>query len=82
MGVDDFGLGLLLTTKQIKRVVCERPLPAGGLELQLTPQGTLAERVRAGPGCTPPTRPQPTGPSFRKEAPPPGTTRTAVCPER
>ncbi|KAL2772811.1 succinyl-CoA:3-ketoacid coenzyme A transferase 2, mitochondrial precursor [Daubentonia madagascariensis] len=57
VGVDDFGLGLLMATKQIRRIVCsyvgenalcERQYLAGELELELTPQGTLAERIRAG----------------------------------
>uniref|UniRef100_A0A7N9AM09 Succinyl-CoA:3-ketoacid-coenzyme A transferase n=1 Tax=Mastacembelus armatus TaxID=205130 RepID=A0A7N9AM09_9TELE len=56
-GVDNFGLGLLLQTKQIKRMISsyvgenaefERQYLAGELEVELTPQGTLAERVRAG----------------------------------
>nr|XP_045005065.1 succinyl-CoA:3-ketoacid coenzyme A transferase 2, mitochondrial [Jaculus jaculus] len=56
-GVKDFGLGLLLATKQVRRVVCsylgENPLCeqqylAGELDLEMTPQGTLAERIRAG----------------------------------
>ncbi|XP_066514941.1 3-oxoacid CoA transferase 1a [Hoplias malabaricus] len=56
-GVDDFGLGLLLKTKQIKRMISsyvgenvefERQYLAGELEVELTPQGTLAERIRAG----------------------------------
>ena len=56
-GVDDFGMGLLLRSKQVKKVVAsyvgenkefERQVLAGELELQLTPQGTLAERLRAG----------------------------------
>ncbi|XP_076859376.1 succinyl-CoA:3-ketoacid coenzyme A transferase 1, mitochondrial isoform X2 [Brachyhypopomus gauderio] len=56
-GVDDFGLGLLLQTKQIKRMISsyvgenaefERQYLAGELEVELTPQGTLAERIRAG----------------------------------
>jgi len=56
-GVDDFGMGLLLRTKQVKKVIAsyvgenkefERQVLAGELELQLTPQGTLAERLRAG----------------------------------
>ncbi|CAM5113288.1 unnamed protein product [Eretmochelys imbricata] len=56
-GVDNFGLGLLLQTKQIKRMVSsyvgenaefERQYLSGELEVELTPQGTLAERVRAG----------------------------------
>src|SRR6267143_5688380 len=56
-GVDDFGMGLLLKTHQVKRVIAsyvgenkefERQVLAGELELSLTPQGTLAERLRAG----------------------------------
>uniref|UniRef100_A0A8C9SWS0 Succinyl-CoA:3-ketoacid-coenzyme A transferase n=1 Tax=Scleropages formosus TaxID=113540 RepID=A0A8C9SWS0_SCLFO len=56
-GVDDFGLGLLLQTKQIKRMISsyvgenaefERQYLSGELEVELTPQGTLAERIRAG----------------------------------
>ncbi|XP_043577513.1 succinyl-CoA:3-ketoacid coenzyme A transferase 1, mitochondrial-like [Chiloscyllium plagiosum] len=56
-GVDNFGLGLLLHTKQIKRMVAsyvgenaefERQYLSGELEVELTPQGTLAERIRAG----------------------------------
>ncbi|CAJ0959737.1 unnamed protein product [Ranitomeya imitator] len=55
--VDDFGLGLLLKTKQIKRMVSsyvgenaefERQYLQGELEVELVPQGTLAEKVRAG----------------------------------
>lgn len=56
-GVDDFGLGLLLQTKQIKKMISsyvgENKLFAeqflsGALEVELTPQGTLAEKIRAG----------------------------------
>ncbi|KAJ8260742.1 hypothetical protein COCON_G00164650 [Conger conger] len=56
-GVDNFGLGLLLQSKQIKRMVSSyvgenaefaRQYLAGELEVELTPQGSLAERVRAG----------------------------------
>ncbi|MCH2133433.1 MAG: CoA transferase subunit A [Phycisphaerales bacterium] len=56
-GVDDWGLGLLLETRQIRRMVSsyvgenaefERQFIAGELELEFTPQGTLAERMRAG----------------------------------
>lgn len=56
-GVDDFGLGLLLQTRQIKKMVSsyvgenatfERQYLDGDLELEFNPQGTLAERVRAG----------------------------------
>lgn len=56
-GVDGFGLGLLLATRQIKKMISsyvgenkefERQYLAGELELEFTPQGTLAERMRAG----------------------------------
>ena len=56
-GVDDFGMGLLLKTRQVKKVIAsyvgenkefERQVLANELELQLTPQGTLAEKLRAG----------------------------------
>lgn len=56
-GVDDFGLGLLLQTRQVRRMISsyvgenkefERQYLSGELEVELTPQGTLAERVRAG----------------------------------
>ena len=56
-GVDEFGLGLLLQTKQIKKMISsyvgenaefERQLLSGELEVELTPQGTLAEKCRAG----------------------------------
>ncbi|XP_066501732.1 succinyl-CoA:3-ketoacid coenzyme A transferase 1, mitochondrial-like isoform X2 [Hoplias malabaricus] len=56
-GVDNFGLGLLLKTRQIKRMISsyvgenmefERQYLSGELEVELTPQGTLAERIRAG----------------------------------
>jgi 3-oxoacid CoA-transferase subunit A len=56
-GVDDFGLGLLLHTHQIKKMVSSyvgenaefmRQYIAGDLEIEFTPQGTLAERMRAG----------------------------------
>jgi 3-oxoacid CoA-transferase subunit A len=56
-GVDGFGLGKLLTTRQIKKMISsyvgenkefERQYLAGELELEFTPQGTLAEKLRAG----------------------------------
>ncbi|WP_321804000.1 CoA transferase subunit A [Burkholderia sp. BCC1993] len=56
-GVDDFGLGLLLQTRQIKKMVAsyvgenkefERQFLNGELDLEFNPQGTLAERLRAG----------------------------------
>ena len=56
-GVDGFGLGLLLETRQIRRMISsyvgenkefERQFLAGELELEFNPQGTLAERLRAG----------------------------------
>ena len=59
MGVDGKGLGILLENKQVKKVIAsyvgenkefERQYLAGELELEFTPQGTLAEKLRAG-GC-------------------------------
>jgi 3-oxoacid CoA-transferase subunit A len=56
-GVDDFGLGVLLTDRQIKKIIAsyvgenaefERQMLSGELEVELTPQGTLAEKMRAG----------------------------------
>lgn len=56
-GVDDFGLGLLLQTRQIKKMIAsyvgenkefERQFLSGELQVELTPQGTLAEKLRAG----------------------------------
>ncbi|WP_096188187.1 CoA transferase subunit A [Evansella halocellulosilytica] len=56
-GVDDWGLGLLLENKQIDKIMAsyvgenkefERQVLAGELEVELIPQGTLAERIRAG----------------------------------
>ena len=55
-GVDDFGLGFLLQTRQIKKMIAsyvgenkefERQFLAGELEVELVPQGTLAERIRS-----------------------------------
>jgi 3-oxoacid CoA-transferase subunit A len=56
-GVDDWGLGLLLQTRQIRKMIAsyvgenkefERQFLSGELEVELNPQGTLAERIRAG----------------------------------
>jgi 3-oxoacid CoA-transferase subunit A len=56
-GVDDWGLGLLLKNKQIKKMIgsyvgenkeFERQVLSGEIEVELIPQGTLAERIRAG----------------------------------
>lgn len=56
-GVNDFGIGLLLKTRQVKKMISsyvgenaefERQLLHGELEVELIPQGTLAERIRAG----------------------------------
>ena len=56
-GVDNFGIGLLLQTKQVKKMISSyvgensefmRQYISGELELEFTPQGTLAERMRAG----------------------------------
>ncbi len=58
-GVDGFGLGVLLETRQVRKMISsyvgenkefERQYLAGELELEFTPQGTLAEKLRAG-GC-------------------------------
>ncbi|MEL6280347.1 MAG: CoA transferase subunit A, partial [Pseudomonadota bacterium] len=58
-GVDDFGLGLLLQTRQVKKMLSSyvgendtfmQQYLSGELELEFNPQGTLAERMRAG-GC-------------------------------
>ncbi|MBT4399063.1 MAG: CoA transferase subunit A, partial [Bacteroidetes bacterium] len=56
-GIDEFGLGLLLRKHQLKKMIAsyvgenkefERQLLSGELEVELIPQGTLAERIRAG----------------------------------
>jgi 3-oxoacid CoA-transferase A subunit len=56
-GVDDFGIGLFLNQKMVKKMISsyvgeneefERQLLQGELEVELLPQGTLAERIRAG----------------------------------
>jgi len=56
-GVDDFGIGLMLHQRQVKKMISsyvgenaifERQLLSGELEVELTPQGTLAEKIRAG----------------------------------
>jgi 3-oxoacid CoA-transferase subunit A len=56
-GVDDFGIGLMLKQRQVKKMIAsyvgenaefERQLLSGELEVELTPQGTLAEKCRAG----------------------------------
>lgn len=56
-GVDDFGLGLLLQTRQIRKMISsyvgenatfEKQFLSGELEVEFNPQGTLAERIRAG----------------------------------
>ncbi len=56
-GVDDFGLGILLPDRQIKKIIAsyvgenaefERQMMSGELAVELTPQGTLAEKMRAG----------------------------------
>ncbi|MBI2834638.1 MAG: CoA transferase subunit A [Acidobacteria bacterium] len=56
-GVDDYGIGILLKTRQVKKMIStyvgenqefERQFIAGELEVELVPQGTFAERIRAG----------------------------------
>jgi len=68
-GVDGFGLGMLLQTRQVRKMIAsyvgenkefERQYLAGELELEFTPQGTLAEKMRAG-GCGIPAFFTPTG---------------------
>src|SRR5205814_6043957 len=67
-GIDNEGLGKLLRTRQVKKMISshvgenkefERQFLAGELEVEFCPQGTLAERMRAGgagiPGCYPKT---------------------------
>jgi 3-oxoacid CoA-transferase subunit A len=58
-GIDGYGLGIVLENKQIKKMICsyvggnaefERQFIAGEVEVELTPQGTLAEKLRSG-GC-------------------------------
>lgn len=76
-GVDDWGLGLLLANRQIKKMIAsyvgenktfERQFLNGDLEVELVPQGTLAERIRAGGAGIPAfyTRPA-RGPQSLKE---------------
>ena len=61
-GVDDFGIGLMLKTRQVKKMISsyvgenhefERQFLTGELEVELLPQGTLAERIRAIPRTAP-----------------------------
>ena len=56
-GIDDFGLGMLLRTRQVRKMISsyvgenrefERQVLAGEVEIEFNPQGTLAERIRAG----------------------------------
>lgn len=56
-GIDDFGIGMMLKTRQVKKMISsyvgenqefERQLLSGELDVELIPQGTLAERIRAG----------------------------------
>lgn len=58
-GVDDFGIGILLKSRQVKKMIStyvgenqefERQYLSGELEVELVPQGTFAERIRAGGG--------------------------------
>ena len=75
-GVDGFGLGQLLETRQIKKMISsyvgenkefERQYLAGELELEFTPQGTLAEKLRAGGAeSRPSSRARASAPSSRR----------------
>ena len=80
-GVDGFGLGVLLETRQIRKMISsyvgenkefERQYLSGELELELIPQGTLAERFRAGgagiPGFFTKTASAPSSPKARRRA--------------
>ena len=80
-GVDDFGLGLLLRNRQIRKMVSsyvgeneefERQFLSGELEVELVPQGTLAERMRAGgagiPAFYTPPAPARSSPRARRRA--------------
>ena len=67
-GVDGFGLGKLLETRQVKKMIAsyvgenkefERQFLAGELQLEFTPQGTLAEKLRAGGAGIPAFLPKP-----------------------
>ena len=67
-GVDGLGLGILLETGQIKKMISSyvgenkifaNLYLAGKLELEFNPQGTLAERIRAGAPASPPSSPAP-----------------------
>jgi 3-oxoacid CoA-transferase subunit A len=67
-GVDGFGLGVLLEDRQIRKMVAsyvgenslfEQQLLSGELEVELTPQGTLAEKLRAGGAGIQPSSPLP-----------------------
>ena len=67
-GVDDFGIGILLQTKQVKKMISSyvgenaefmRQYLSGELELEFNPQGTLAERMRAGGAAFPGFIPRP-----------------------
>ena len=89
-GVDDFGLGLLLRSKQIAKMISsyvgenkefERQYLNGELELELTPQGTLAERLRAGgAGFRPSTPRLASGPRSARAGFRSGTRPTAASP--
>jgi acyl CoA:acetate/3-ketoacid CoA transferase alpha subunit len=66
-GVDGVGLGLLLETRQIRKMISSyvgenkifaKQYLSGELELEFTPQGTLAERIRAGGAGIPPSSPR------------------------
>ena len=91
-GVDDFGMGLLLKTRQVKKVIAsyvgenkefERQVLAGELDLQLTPQGTLAEKLRAGGAGIPAfytrTAAAPSSPRARRPRP---STAKSTCSRR
>ncbi|MDF9867995.1 3-oxoacid CoA-transferase A subunit [Streptomyces pratensis] len=86
-GVDDWGLGLLLAAGRIRRIVASyvgenkefaRQYLAGELEVELTPQGTLAERLRAGGSVFPRSSPPPVSAHRSPKVACPGSTAARV----
>ncbi len=88
-GIDDAGLGLLLQTRQVRKMISSyvgenatfaQQYLAGELEIEFNPQGTLAERIRAGgagiPGSTPRPAPGRRSPRARR---PSNSTAASMC---
>jgi 3-oxoacid CoA-transferase subunit A len=88
-GIDDVGLGKLLRTRQIRKMIASyvgekaefaRQFLAGELEIEFNPQGTLAERIRAGgAGIPPSTRSTGVGTKVAEASPPPSSTAKPTC---